>query len=295
MPVIISDQQVFTPHDLTEALQFMADHRDEQWRPVAGGTDVMREIYGNSAATKRWINLKLLRDNLAGIRDDGSQIRIGSLTTMTEIRRSSVLQDACPLIRQAATSTGGVQTQNRATVGGQIISASPAGELLPVWLVLDAEIELTSQRAKRFVTYEQFMTARRRTVIQSDELLTAITFRSRPDRSERLLFCKVASRSACTIGKVIMAAIAELDSDGRYRDMNIAFGGMGPMSLRARTAEQQVCGSQPSESLGEQAAKRLTDDLTPIDDYRSTASYRWQVARNLIRAFVAGHLGEQRS
>ena len=95
MPIIVSDHQVFAPHDLMQALQFAAEHRDEGWRPVAGGTDVMRRIYGNRADAKRWISLAPLRDELAGIHDDCGRIRVGSLTTMTELRQSAVLHDVC--------------------------------------------------------------------------------------------------------------------------------------------------------------------------------------------------------
>jgi len=292
MPTIISDHHVFTPHDVTEALQFMAHHHDEGWRPVAGGTDVMRQIYENRIATRGWINLAPLRDQLVGIHDDGNRIRIGALTTMTVLRRSAVLHDACPLIRQAAASTGGVQSQNRATVGGRIVSNFPAGETLPVWLALDAEIELTSHVASRSVPYRQFMTGHRQTAIAPDELLTAVLFPLPGHSSWRRLFRKVAPREGHAIGKVVMAAIASLDAEGCYRNVRLAFGGMGPLPVRARAAEQRVEGHRPGESHGEQAANLLTHDLTPIDDYRSTADYRLRAARNLTRAFVAGHIGE---
>jgi len=291
MPAVISDHQVFAPNDLAEALQFMADHRDESWCPVAGGTEVMRRIYGNRADAKRWINLAPLRDDLAGIHDDGGRIRIGSLTTMSELRQSAVLHNVCPLIRQAATSTGVVQSQNRATVGGRIISASPTGETLSVWLALDAEIELTSLRGKRCVSYEQFMTGRRQTAIATDELLTAVLIPVSKHPSQRMLFRKVASRSAGAIAKVVLAAIAGLDDDGRYRDVRLAFGGMSPIPLRAHAAEQLVEGNRPCESLGERAAIVLTRDLSPVDDHRSTADYRLRAARNLTRAIIAGRIG----
>jgi len=292
MPAILSDHQVFTPHDVTEALQFMVDHRDEGWRPVAGGTDVVRQIYGNRANAKRWINLAPLRDQLAGIEADGGRVRIGSLTTMAKLRRSVRLHEVCPLIRQAAASMGGVQRQNRATVGGRIASNSPAGETLPVWLTLDAEIELTSHDTIRSIPYQQFLTGHRPISIAPDELITAVLFALPKHRIQRLLFRKVASRAAGAIGKVVLAAITGLDPDGHFRDVRLAFGGIRPSPLRARTTEQQVEGNRPSELLNEQAANLLTHDLAPDDDHRSTADYRLHAARNLTCAFLAGYLGE---
>ncbi len=304
MPTNISDHHVFTPRDVTEALQFMALHRDEGWRPLAGGSEVMAQIYGNRAAATGWINLAQLRDQLAGIHEDGTHedgihddgwVRIGALTTLTELRRSAVLQAICPLIRRAAAVTGGVQRQNRATVGGRIVSASPAGETLPVWLALDAEVELSSRDATRCVAYRQFLQEPRQTAIAPDELLTAIMIPIRDRPRQRLLFRKVASRAAGAIGKMVFTAIAGLDAAGHYRDLRLAFGGMGPRPLRACEAEQLLEGHAPSDALGAQAADQLSAELTPIDDLRSTADYRLRTARNLAGAFIAGHIGEQHS
>ena len=104
-----------------------------------------------------------------------------------------------------------------------------------------------------------------------------------------MYFRKVAPRAAQGISKLVFAAIAELNG-GCYRNVRLAFGGVGPTTLRARTAEQQAEGEPPSLLLGEQAAELLARDLAPIDDHRSTADYRLRVAKNLVREFLAGHL-----
>ncbi len=291
MPTIISHHRVFTPSSLAEALQFMADHRDEDWHPVAGGTDVMKQIYGNRAATQRWINLEPLRSELASIDDDGGYVRVGALTTITELRRSSLLHRACPLIREAGGAAGSLQRQNRATVGGRIASASTSDETLVVWLALDATIELTSQNATRQLSLRQLLSGDCRDGIAPDELLTALLLRHSVPQRRRLLFCKVASRAAGAIGKVLFAAIARFDSQGRYGDLRLAIGGVGATPLRAAGAEAVAKNRHPTDAIGEQAANRLLDDLAPIDDHRSTADYRHRVARNLARAFVAGHIG----
>jgi len=296
MPAIISDHQVFTPHDMAEALQFMDDHRDEDWRPVAGGTDVMRRIYGSYPDTKRWINLAPLRAQLADVDDDRGRIRIGSLTTMTELRRSVRLHDACPLIQQAAASTGGVQRQNRTTVGGRIASNSLACETLPVWLALDAEIELTSRATSRRVSYRRFLTSDDSRAVAANELITAVLFTPPKHRIQQLLFHKVASRAAGAIGKLVLAAIAGLDADGRYRNVRLAFGGIQTSPVRAHETERWVEGYRPSESVSEQASNMLlTVDLEPIDDNRSTVDYRQRAARNLTCAFLARRIGETTS
>jgi len=291
MPTIISNHQVYTPNDVNDALMFLSERHVEGWRPLAGGTDVMVGIYRDRVGGCRWLDLSRLRPQLAGIGREDDRIRIGALATMTDLKRSLVLEEACPLIGQAAAVIGAAQIQNRATVGGNIVNGSPAGDTLPVWLALDAELELASARGQRRVPYIQFMTGYRRTVLTPDELLTAVLFRPRSDEQQRMYFRKVAPRATRGISKLVFVAIAGLQG-GRYRNVRLAFGGMGPTPLRARSAEQLVEGQHPSPTLGEQAAEISNHDLVPIDDHRSTADYRSRVARNLVREFVGGHLGD---
>ncbi len=291
MAPIISDHRVYTATDVDDALQFLAVHRDEAWAPLAGGTDVMVGIYRDRSGGQRWLNLAKLRPQLAGICRDDDFVRIGALATMADLRKSSLLEDVCPLIGRAAAVVGAAQVQNRATVGGNIANGSPVGDTLPVWLALDAELELASVRGCRRIAYGEFMTGYRRSVLETDELLSAVLFRPRTDATLRRYFRKVAPRAAQGISKLVFAAIAELN-DGHYRNVRLAFGGMGPTTVRARAAERCAEGEVPSSNLGEEAAKRLAGDLSPIDDHRSTADYRLRVAKNLVREFLAGNLSE---
>ena len=291
MTAMFSEQLVHTPQSLTAALQFLAEHRDEGWQPLAGGTDVMVGLYRDATGGNRWLNLSQLTTELAGVICDGNSIRIGASTTMTQLRQSSLLQEQCPLIAQAAASLGAIQIQNRATVGGNIANSSPAGDTLPVWLVLDAEVELQSANGTRRMAYEQFLQGYRRTALRPDELLAAVRFVPRQEATSRWYFRKVATRRAQGISKLVFAGLADV-IDGRLRDVRLAFGSAGPTALRARSAEQSAEGAVLSTETGVCAADCLPNDLSPIDDYRSTADYRLRVARNLVREFLAGHLGE---
>jgi CO/xanthine dehydrogenase FAD-binding subunit len=291
MPVV-SHHEVHTPTGLDAALAFLAEHADEGWQPIAGGTDLMVSInYGHETRSK-WVDLWPLRAELAEIREENRRVRVGGAATMTELRASELLRDACPLIAQAAATVGALQIQNRATVAGNVVNASPAGDTLPVWLALDAEIELISARGSRRVPYRDFTTAYRTTVRRPDELLSAVVFTPPPRDRTRMLFRKVGTRAAQAISKVVMAAVARTDGSGAYRDVRLAFGSMAPVPKRAEAAERAATGGKASEETGRAAASALDDDLSPIDDVRSTASYRRRVARNLVREFLAGHLGE---
>lgn len=293
MSAPVSALRVHTPRSLREALAFLSEHADEGWRPVAGGTDVMVELERGKAAASRWLDLHPLRPELGGIggTEDG-RIRIGGSSTMTELRRSPLLRRACPLIAQAAATVGAIQIQNRATVAGNVANASPAGDTLPVWLSLDAEIELVSASGTRRVPYRDFTPSYRRTVLRPDELIAAILFAPLRPEGTRVLFRKVGTRAAQAISKVVLAAVLHTGADAAYDDVRLAFGSMAPVPKRAVAAERAATGLPPGPEAGAAAAAALGADLTPIDDVRSRADYRSRVAANLVRELLAGRLGE---
>jgi carbon-monoxide dehydrogenase medium subunit len=291
MPAVVSHHRVHTPRNLQDALRFLADHTGEGWTPLSGGTDLLVGLDHGIETRNSWLNLGRLRDDLAAIEEANGRFRVGGMATMTDLRRSELLRRACPLIAESAATIGALQIQNRATVAGNIVNASPAGDTLPVWLALDADIELASVRGPRLVPYHEFMTGYRQTVRAEDELLTAVEFPPLPGTGWRGLYRKVGTRAAQAISKVVMAGLARCDGDGRYDDLRLAFGSMAPTTVRAARSEAAALGGLPDDDLAARAAAALGRDLSPIDDVRSTAAYRMRVARNLIREFVAGRLG----
>lgn len=302
MPAIVSNLLVRTPATVAEAVAFLAEHAGEGWRPLAGGTDVMMGLYRDRRGGNRWLNIARLRPELGRVEWDGDELRIGALATMADLRESAVARAAHPLIAEAASAVGAAQIQNRATVGGNIANGSPAGDTLPVWLALDAEIELTSNRGARRVAFERFMTGYRQSVMAADELLTAVVI-PRPQSGEHwYFFRKVAPRAAQGISKVVVAATGSIEARGSLREdespatgvwrgVRLAWGSMGPVTKRAYAAERSAEGRKLALELGIEAADMLETDLRPIDDARSTAAYRMAVARNLTREFLSGNLG----
>jgi CO/xanthine dehydrogenase FAD-binding subunit len=288
---IVSHHESVTPDTLAEALEFLAESASEGWEPFAGGTDVMVDVnYGRERRSK-WVDLSRVAREISGIETDADVIRVGGAATMTELRRSELLREAAPMIASAAATVGALQIQNRATIAGNIVNASPAGDTLPVWLALDAEIELASAGGTRLVPYREFTVDYRTTVRRPDELVTAVRFRPLASGT-RVLFRKVGTRAAQAISKVVLAAATHTDERGDYRDVRLAFGSMGPVPGRAASAEAAAIGESPSGATGAKAAARVPDDFAPIDDVRSTAEYRLRVAQGLVREFLAGRLGE---
>jgi len=288
-----SKHEVHTPETLEDALNFLAAHKDEGWTPIAGGTDLMVGIDHGKESRTKWLNLSKLARQLSHIQDAGDEVRISAMATMTALRNSDFIEDECPILCQAAATVGALQIQNRATVAGNICNASPAGDTLPVWLAMDAEIDLASTQGTRSVPYREFMTGYRQTVRRPDELVVAVRFKKLDLEGWRLGFRKVGTRAAQAISKVVFAGATQVNASGEFTTVRLAYGSMAATTRRATQAEQIALGQKPSLELAEKVADAVALDLTPIDDIRSTGAYRALAARNITRAFIAGQIGEK--
>jgi CO/xanthine dehydrogenase FAD-binding subunit len=249
------------------------------WRPFAGGTDLMVQLEAGVLGEGRFVSLWKL-DALRGIQADGDRIGIGALTTYTDIQRHADLRRRCPLLCRAAEETGGVATQNRGTIGGNIANASPAADTPPALLVCGAELELMSVRGTRRVPYEAFHLAYKKMDLAPDELIARVWVDARRATWQQY-YRKVGTRRAQAISKVCFAAAIDWDGD-IVRDVRIAIGSVAPTPIRAHGAEASLRGLKATPSAVEKAQEALAADIAPIDDLRSTASYRRRVAQGLL-------------
>jgi CO/xanthine dehydrogenase FAD-binding subunit len=292
MTPIVSGHDAVTPASLEDALAFLAERAGEEWQPIAGGTDLMVGLNAGTESRRRWLDLSRAATEMNDItREADGRVCVGAAATMTAVRGSALLRETAPILGEAAATIGARQIQNRATVAGNLVNASPAGDTLPVWLVLDAEVELRSARGTRHVPYRDFTPSYRTTLRRPDELVTAVRFVPPPRDRTVMLFRKVGTRAAQAISKVVFAGLRQTDASGNLVEVRLAFGSVGPVPLRAASAEAAAQGRPVGDAVGRAAADQLDVDLAPIDDVRSTAHYRLGVARNLTRAFLAGQLG----
>jgi CO/xanthine dehydrogenase FAD-binding subunit len=270
-----------TPASLDEALALLAS--DVSTRPFAGGTDIMVQLEGGHLPATRYVNLWGLTE-LRGITESPDVITIGALTTYTEVRRSDLLAQEYPLLLRAAEETGGIATQNRGTLGGNIANASPAADTPPALLVYDAELELRSTAGTRRVPYTTFHTAYKRMVLAPGEIISRIRL---PRRTGwRDYYRKVGARRAQAISKVCFAGSIALSGD-TVRDVRVALGSVAPFVVRAVQVESELRGKPLNEAAIAAAERALTSEIKPIDDLRSTAEYRLRVAANLLREFLS--------
>ncbi len=271
------------PQSLDEAVRHLEE--DPSLVPTAGCTDLM--VRGPEALHSMDRVLDLLGiPELRGIREVDGAIEIGATATFTEIRRDPAVRAAFPTLAEAASRIGGWQIQNRATLGGNIANASPAGDSLPVLLALDAVIVAASPQGLREIPYAGFHTGYRKTALQPGEIVVRVRL-PRPPEGSFQAFRKVGTREAQAISKVVVALAGRLDG-GRIAELRLAAGSVAATPVRLKTAEEAVRGLEAGPEAADIAGREAAREVTPIDDVRSTADYRRFALERVVRRMVLG-------
>ena len=240
--------------------------------PLAGATDLYVAVNFGTLDSTRFLNLWGL-DPLRRITLRDSTLSIGALATYTSLIRSRLVRQYLPMLVSAAREVGGMQIQNRGTLGGNVANGSPAGDTLPVLAVAEAVVVLRSLEGERRVPFTEFYTGYRTSVRRPDELIVAFEI---PPVEGRQWFRKVGTRAAQAISKVVLAAV-------RGPRPQIALGSVAPTVVRLSGVERALVEGADMD----EAVRRLDEDISPIDDLRSTGVYRRDVAANLLRRFWA--------
>lgn len=262
----------FSPRSVNEALKMLRD--EGPLTPLAGATDLYVALNFGTLRDTQLLDLWPLAP-LRKISADGDVLRIGALATYTALTKSRLVKQRVPMLVQASREVGGVQIQNRGTIGGNVANGSPAGDTLPVLSAAEAVVVLASARdGERRVPFAAFYTGYRATVRRPDELIVAIEIAGLGDPRLQW-FRKVGTRAAQAISKVVMAAV-------RSDSPRVALGSVAPVVIRASRAEAALAAGASAD----EAALILESEITPIDDVRSTASYRRKVAGNLLKQFL---------
>ena len=284
MRAFVPEYELVTPPDLKAALAIL-QNEPNVWRPIAGGTDLMVLFEAGKLPFRKLLNIWNLPE-LKGIEVHPESITLGALTTYTQIRAHELLAKEFPLLALAASWTGGIATQNRGTLGGNIANASPAADSPPALLVYDAQLELISASGVSWVPYAKFHTGYKRMVLRSDELLGRIRL-PRTTEGHHHYARKVGTRKAQAISKVCMAGLARM-AGRTVTDIRIALGSVAPTVLRCHQAEAAVRGHEITPETIAAAQTAIANESAPIDDIRSTARYRQQVTMNLLGEFLGG-------
>jgi CO/xanthine dehydrogenase FAD-binding subunit len=275
--------QVISPSKLAEALDVLAQNNGA-WKPFAGGTDLMVLLEAGRLPHKNYVNIWNLKE-LRGIEVTKSRVIVGALTTYTEVQNHPVLREEFPMLCQAAKETGGIAIQNRGTLGGNIVNASPAADSPPALLAYDAELEFVSKDGERRIPYSEFHQGYKQMDIRPHELLREIHLQ-RQIKALTHYYRKVGTRKAQAISKTCFAAVGTM-RDGKIDRVRIALGSVAPIPIRCFKTENAVNGQPLNGQTIAAATQSLAAEISPIDDIRSTKDYRLQVSLNLLEDFLA--------
>ncbi len=281
------------PAGLDEALELLAEHGANA-AVVAGGTDLLRSIKLGNARPALVVSIARLAE-LARIQASGDGgLEIGALATMARLASDETVRVAAPALAEAAAQVGSPQVRNRATIGGNLVNASPCADSAPPAAVLDAQVVLVSRQGERRLSLAEFMTGPATTVRRPDELLTRIAIPAPGERTGSA-YQTLTRRKALEITIASSTARLSLAADGTVATARVCLGSVAPTWLLSDGAAQALAGQQPTDEAIAAAARAAAADATPIDDLRAAAQYRkWMVevltrrALTLARARAEG-------
>ena len=270
-----------SPRGLDDALKAMAG---ADVTVVCGGTDLtVQTDAGVREYTDTLMNIRRI-EALSGIDVDDEKIRIGALTTVTEIMENSLIKEAAPVLVETCDQFASDQIRNAASLGGNICNASPAGDMIIPLLVLAADVELANWQDgavhTRLVALDEFFTAPGKSVKQDNELLTAIIF-DKPSDNFVARFRKSGPRPALEIATVSIGIGGNLEN-GLFNNVRVALGSVAPTPIRASRVEAALEGKVLGADTIKEAVVSAGEDATPIDDIRASSWYR----DHLVRVFT---------
>ncbi len=281
----------FSPDKLEDALALFDRHPDA--RPIAGGTDLLVRLRREPCDVPL-VSLDRVAE-LSGIEDvdeDGRLLAIGATTRIAELARSAVVADRAPLLQRAAREFAAPAVRNMATIGGNLCTASPAGDCLPPLYALGAQVELASLAGRRRLPIADFVVGPGRTALARGEIVTRVLLPARGNFAWQS-YEKIGRRRSLAISVVSFAGLLRIDDAQRVAAAHFAWGAVAPTVVCAPEVAAALTGRTLEPALIEQAVERARAAVTPIDDLRAGADYRRALAGNLLRRFLLRALSTQ--
>jgi len=273
------------PNSIAETCEILDTYGDSA-ELIAGGTDVLVNLKRRNIAPAHLVGIDCLAE-LNGVRTVRREVQLGALVTATRLSEDRTLLKRYPFLSRAAGGLGSPPVRNRATIGGNIVTARPAADLIPPLLVLDARVNLTSSEGTREIPVGRFVTGPGKTRIRANEILTHVTLPQR-DSGSGGAYIKFGARHSCEISIVSVAAFISLTPAGRrIKEARIALGAVAPKAIRCPRAEQLLAGAAPGEKAFNAAGEAAARAARPISDHRGSARYRRQMVDVLTRRALA--------
>jgi CO/xanthine dehydrogenase FAD-binding subunit len=274
---------VLIPESMEELWRILEKHPGA--RVYAGGTDLLVKMRaGLEAQASCLVCLERITE-LGEVSEQGETVRIGACTTHTRLLADPVVSKQLPVLVQAVRVLGSVLIRNMGTIGGNVCTASPAGDTLPPLYVLGAELELSSRTGTRCVAIGDFIKGPGQTALGEGEILTAVRVR-KPREYNVFHYEKVGQRKGLCCSAVSLAAMLGVSSGGVVERAALAWGSVGPTIVRSGEVERMLVGANLSPGRLREVAAEVGKIVSPISDVRANEAYRRTVAGNLLLRLI---------
>jgi CO/xanthine dehydrogenase FAD-binding subunit len=271
--------QYFAPRKIEEALEILT-RCGKEIKVIAGGTDLLIQYYDRLYEINGWLDLKNIKE-LKEIKMHQNQIEIGAMVSHAQLEKSEDIKKYFPILSQAAADIGSPQIRNRGTIGGNIVNASPAGDLLAPLMAYKAKFKLLSSKDETLVPAEKFFTGPKKTILEPAQLLTQITL-PLPEKNTYGCWIKIGKRKALIIATITLALVVEMAKDNKtVKDLKACLGSVAPTPIEIKEIREKMIGKKFSELDFNQLGQIVEDKISPIDDIRGTREYRKDVAKNI--------------
>jgi CO/xanthine dehydrogenase FAD-binding subunit len=273
-------QGYFAPRKIEEALEILSK-QEKEIKVIAGGTDLLIQYYDRLYEINGWLDLKNIKE-LQEIKIHQNQMEIGAMVTHARLEGSTEIKKYFPVLGKAASDIGSPQIRSRGTIGGNIVNASPAGDLLAPLMAYNAQFKLLSTQGEKIVPAEKFFIGPKKTILEPAQLLTLIIL---PLPSERTYgsWIKIGKRKALIIATITLALVVEMDEDNKtVEDVRTCLGSVAPTPIEIKEIRKKVIGKNFSQLDFSQLGQIVEDKISPIDDIRGTKEYRKDVAKEIM-------------
>ncbi len=272
--------QYFAPQKIEEALEILSKYGKEI-KVIAGGTDLLIQYYDRLYEIGSWLDLKNIKE-LKEIKIHQNQMEIGAMVTHAQLENSEDIKKYYPVLSQSATDIGSPQIRNRGTIGGNVVNASPAGDLLAPLMAYKAKFKLLSTQGEKIVPAEEFFIGPKKTILELSQLLTQITL-PLPKKKTYGCWIKIGKRKALIIATITLALVVEMAKDNKtVKDARTCLGSVAPTPIEIKEIREKMIGKKFSELDFNQLGQIVEDKISPIDDIRGTREYRKDVAKNIM-------------
>jgi CO/xanthine dehydrogenase FAD-binding subunit len=275
--------QYFAPQKIEEALEILSRYGKEI-KIIAGGTDLLVQYYDRLDEVSAWLDLKNIPE-LKEIKIDQNQIEIGAMVTHTQLEISEDIKKYFPILSQAASDIGSPQIRNRGTIGGNIVNASPAGDLLPALIAYRAQFKLVSHKSPKeesITSAEDFFLGPKKTILKPEQLLAKIIIPI-PEQNTYSSWIKIGKRKALMVATLSLALVVKMSEDNKIiQEVRVCLGSVAPIPFEIMEIREKMIGRQFKQLDFNELGQLVEDRISPIDDIRGSKEYRQEVTKNIM-------------